>query len=199
MQNLKRNWLISSKLTWRIFQILIRALENLKKLLFNAILSNKVYNVWAKNSIEELCLMTLNIDPAFEGKLTCAFKSDMRNLANFQQSTFERLKIGTLMGSFYPKWKMYKLQIYRGVLCHDNEECRKIWRGTDLSNLNWHEEFDKFRPEHLKISKYLPFNRLLLCKVYNIWAKKGKEELCLMALNIDAQFEGKLTRLQAGK
>ena len=40
--------------------------------------------------------MTLNIDPAFEGKLTCALKSDMRNLANFQQSTFECLKVGTL-------------------------------------------------------------------------------------------------------
>ena len=29
--------------------------------------------------------MTLNIDATFEGKLTCAFKNDMRNLANFHQ------------------------------------------------------------------------------------------------------------------
>ena len=28
--------------------------------------------------------MTLNIDAKFEGKLTCAFKNDMRNLANFR-------------------------------------------------------------------------------------------------------------------
>ena len=27
--------------------------------------------------------MALNIDAKFEGKLTCAFKNDMRNLANF--------------------------------------------------------------------------------------------------------------------
>ena len=47
--------------------------------------------------------MALNIDAKFEGKLTRAFKNDMRNLANFHQSTFESLKIGTLMGSFYPK------------------------------------------------------------------------------------------------
>ena len=40
--------------------------------------------------------MTLNIDATFEGKLTCAFKNVMRNLANFHQSTFESLKIGTL-------------------------------------------------------------------------------------------------------
>ena len=47
--------------------------------------------------------MALNIDATFERKLTCAFKNDMRNLANFHQSMFESLKIGTLMGSFYPK------------------------------------------------------------------------------------------------
>ena len=46
--------------------------------------------------------MALNID-VFEGKLTCAFKNDMRNLANFHQSMFEGLKIKTLMGYFYPK------------------------------------------------------------------------------------------------
>ena len=59
--------------------------------------------------------MALNIDVKFEGKLTSAFKNDMRNLAKFYQSTFESLKIWTFVGSFYPK-------IYRGVMCHDNEE-----------------------------------------------------------------------------
>ena len=29
--------------------------------------------------------MPLNIDAKFEGKLTCAFKNDTRNLANFQK------------------------------------------------------------------------------------------------------------------
>ena len=67
--------------------------------------------------------MALKIDAKFEGKLTCAFKNDMRNLANFHQSMFGSLKIETLMGSFfYPKQKMHELKIYRGVLCHDNEE-----------------------------------------------------------------------------
>ena len=66
--------------------------------------------------------MALNTDATFEGKLICAFKNDMANLANFHQSTFESLKIGALMGSFYPKQKMYQLKIYRGVLCQDNEE-----------------------------------------------------------------------------
>ena len=65
--------------------------------------------------------MELNIDAKFEGKMTCAFKNDMRNLANFHQSMFGSLKIGTLMGSFYPNKKMYELKIHRGVLRHDNE------------------------------------------------------------------------------
>ena len=66
--------------------------------------------------------MALNIDATFEGKLICAFKNDMRNLANFYQSIFGTLKIGILTGSFYAKWKMYELSIYWGVLCHGSEE-----------------------------------------------------------------------------
>ena len=66
--------------------------------------------------------MALNIDAKFEGKLTCAFKNNMKNLANFYQSTFENPKIGTFIGSFYPKQKMYELKIYRVGICHDNKE-----------------------------------------------------------------------------
>ena len=66
--------------------------------------------------------MALKIDTKFEEKLTCASKSDMRNLANFHQSMFESsLKIGTFIGSFYPKEKMHELKVYSGVMCHDNE------------------------------------------------------------------------------
>ena len=57
------------------------------------------------------------------------------------------------MGSFCLKLKMYELKIYRGVLCHDNEEWYQIWSGIDLSVQNWHKEFDEVWPEHLKISK----------------------------------------------
>ena len=30
-------------------------------------------------------------------------------------------------------------------------------------------------------------------QVYNVWAEKSAEELCLIALKTDAKFEGKLT------
>ena len=54
--------------------------------------------------------MAVTINAKFEGKLTCTFKNDMRNLANFHQSTFESLKIWTFIGSFYTKQKMYELE-----------------------------------------------------------------------------------------
>ena len=54
--------------------------------------------------------------------MTCAFKNDMSNLANVHQGMSGSLKIEALMGSFYPKYKMYQLKIYRGVLCCDSEE-----------------------------------------------------------------------------
>ena len=49
MQNLKRTWLVSSKMAWRIWRMLSQALEKkLKNLHFNGLLLTKVYNVWAK-------------------------------------------------------------------------------------------------------------------------------------------------------
>ena len=65
--------------------------------------------------------MSLKIDAKFEGKLACASKNDMKTLATFTRA-LESLKIATLMGSFYPKQKMFKLKTYRGVMCHNNEE-----------------------------------------------------------------------------
>ena len=106
---------------------------------------------------------------------------------------FKSLKIGTFVGLFYPKQKIYELKIDRGVMCHDNEEWCKIWRGIDLSVQNWHEELDKYWPEHSENSLKLHFNGMLLNKIYNVWAKGNTEELFLMALKIGAKFEAKMT------
>ena len=57
------------------------------------------------------------------------------------------------MGSFWAKYILFELKKYRGVIFHETEERYKIWRGIDLSFQNWHREFDKFWPEHLKVSK----------------------------------------------
>ena len=80
---------------------------------------------------EELCVMRMKNGAKFEEDLTCQFKTDMKNLTNFDPTT------------------------------------------SKSQNLN--------------------FNELLLTKVYNVWAKKSTEELCLIALKIDVKFEDKLT------
>ena len=69
--------------------------------------------------------MTLKSDTKFEEKLTCSLENDMRNMENFHQR-LESIKIGTLIGSFYPKQKIYELKVYRGIMCHDNKEWCKI-------------------------------------------------------------------------
>ena len=63
------------------------------------------------------------------------------------------LKIGISMGSFSPNLKKYELKMHREVICHDNKELHKIWRGSDLSFQSWHKEFDEFWSEHLKVSQ----------------------------------------------
>ena len=42
---------------------------------------------------EELCVMTMKNDTKIEEKLTCHFKTDMRNLMNFDSSTRKSKKI----------------------------------------------------------------------------------------------------------
>ena len=60
--------------------------------------------------------MTLKSDPKFEEKPTRGLKNDMRNLAKFQQST-QKCQNWDFDGIF-----LSELHIYRGVICHDNEE-----------------------------------------------------------------------------
>ena len=64
------------------------------------------------------------------------------------------LEIGTLMAYFYLKLKTNELINCGGVMCHDNDEWCKIWRGIDLSVQNWHEEFDNFDQSTQKSQKF---------------------------------------------
>ena len=59
-------------------------------------------------------------------------------------------QICTLIGSL--KYNVLAKR-YRGVISHDPEDWSKIWRKTDLWFGKWHEEYGKFSPEHLKVSK----------------------------------------------
>ena len=62
-------------------------------------------------------------------------------------------KIYTLMGCFWPKFIMFELKKYRGVIFHDTKKWCKIWWKNDLWFGKLHEEFGKFSPEQTKVSK----------------------------------------------
>ena len=49
--------------------------------------------------------------------------------------------------------RLFHLKKYKGAIFHDTEWWCKIWRKTDLWFRKWHEEYGKFSPELLKVSK----------------------------------------------
>ena len=101
-------------------------------------------------------------------------------------------KILTLMGSFWTKYVMFELKKYRGVMFHDNEEWRKIWRKTDLVLGKCHEEYGKFLPEHSNVSKLkLWWDSFIQSR--KCMSLKFTEELCIMTMKNDARFEEELT------
>ena len=53
-------------------------------------------------------------------------------------------KICALMGCFWPKYIIFELKTYRGVMFDGTEDWYKIWKKTDLYFQKWHEEFGKF-------------------------------------------------------
>ena len=130
MQKLKRNLLVSSKLSWRIWK----------------------------------------------------FWSEYSKISN----------IFTLMGCLWPKYVMFELKKYRGVIFDGTEYWCKIWRKTKFCFQNWHEKFGKFSPEHLKVSK------LGLWWDSFIQRRKGTSlkftgELFVMAMKKDARLKEELT------
>ena len=140
MQNLKRNELVSSKLTWGI---LTWALKNLKNLCFNGLLLTKVYNVWAKTSNEEY-LMTLKIDANLRKTDFCfqqwheewwkiwtgidlSAQNWHEEFNEFWPDHSKISKICILMGCFWEKHIISELKRYRGVMSGGSENWCKIW------------------------------------------------------------------------
>ena len=92
-----------------------------------------------------------------------------------------------LNGSLWPKYVMFELQNYRGVVFHDTEKSV-----TDMWFEKWHEKFGKLSPELLKVSK------LRLWWDSSVQSRKGMtltftEELCVMTIKDNAKFEEELT------
>ena len=83
IQNLKKNWLSFQNLHKEFDKFWHKALENLKTLQLNGLLNWPKYIMFEQKATDESCLMALNTDAKFEGKLTVAFKNNMKNFANF--------------------------------------------------------------------------------------------------------------------
>ena len=95
--------------------------------------------------------MTLKNGAKRQEKPICCFKND-KNLVNFDLSTQKSQKFAlwlSLLRKVYNVWPKKVERSYHS----DIEESGKIWRKTDLWFRKWHEEFGKFLPEHLKVSK----------------------------------------------
>ena len=67
---------------------------------------------------------------------------------------------------------MYELKFYRNVMCHNNDQLCKVWKGIDLSVLKLTLEIWHILNQVLANLKNFHFFRLLLTKAYNVWAKK---------------------------
>ena len=120
----------------------------------------KVFNVWHKKIQRRYLSWHWRVTQNLKKNWLVLWKITWGIWQIFTRA-IESLKVGILMGSSVGK---YELKIHRGVMFHDNEEWCKIWRGTDLSFQNWHEEFDEFWPDHSKVSKV----SILIC---SFWAK----------------------------
>ena len=111
--------------------------------------------------------MTLKGDAKFEDKLTCGLENDMRNMANFHQSTWkyqnwnsdvivENVWAENLQRS-YVSWQWRMMQNFKRNWLVVSKLTRVIWW-----ILTW----------VLESLKKCHFNELLLSKVYIVWAKK---------------------------
>ena len=110
--------------------------------------------------------MKLKRDTKFGEVSTHHFKIDIRNMTKFDPSTRKSKKKFILMDSFWAKYILFELKIYRGTIFHETEEGFKIWRGIKLSFQNWHKV-----TRALESLKNFHFNGVLMSKVYIVWVK----------------------------
>ena len=100
-------------------------------------------------------------------------------------------KICPLMGRFWPKYKIFELKKYTRLMFNDTPDWYKIWRKTDLCFKKRHDEFGKFSPEHLKVSK-LRFWWDAFIQSRRCMSLKFSRKLCVMKRRSVTKFEGEL-------
>ena len=96
----------------------------------------KIYRgiVWHDN--EERCKMWRGID--------LSVQNWQEEFDKFWLEHSEISKICTVICHFWPKYIMFELKNYRGVMFDGTEYWCKIWMKTNMYFQKWHEEFDIF-------------------------------------------------------
>ena len=140
------------KITWGIWQIFIRALASLKIGTLMGFFCSKLkmyelktYVKWTYASRQWRMIQKLKRNWLVSWHL------------EFDQFWFDYSKISkicTLIGCLWPKYIMFELKKYRGVMFDVTEYWCKIWMKTDLYFLKWHKEFGKvsFSPRSTRCS-----------------------------------------------
>ena len=139
----------------------------------------QTYRGVISNGTEEWWKLWIGIDLSFQNWL--------KEFDEFWLEISKVSKIYTLMGCFWPKY-MFDLKKYRRTIFHDTKVECKIWRKIDFWFGKWHEECDKFSPEHTKFSKLgLSLNSFIPSTKGMSW--KLRRELCVMTMKNDAKFQ----------
>ena len=144
--------------------------------------------------------MKLKRHTKFGEESTCGFKID-KEFDKFWPEHSKVSKNFTLIGYFWAKCILFELKKYRGVIFDETEEGYKTWRWINLSFQNWDKKFDKFLPEHTKVSKIFTLMRsfwvkhtLFELQIYRRVIFHDTEEICKFWRKTDCWFEKRLQK-----
>ena len=149
-------------------------------LYFGRLLLLKAYTISAKKVQKSYASWHWRLIQNWKKKTDLLFQR-WQEFREFWTKHLQVSKSCTLIGVFYPKYIMFDLKKYGGVIFCNTGEWYKMWIQTDLWFGKWHVDFGKFSPEHLKVSKFGFWWDLFV----QSW--KFTEDLCVLTLENDIQ------------